>query len=123
RNDTARARAEPRRPVRGSRPGGGPGRNGSPGRSGGGVAPVTAVRKAAAFVSSVLTLVACGGGAGTQPSPTADRTACEVRLATPRGVAWDGARGAAGRARGFRPDRDVRGAVPRPGWGTARVAR
>ena len=46
---------------------------------------MTAVRNAAAFVSSVLTLVACGSGAATQPSPTADRTACEVRFVTPEG--------------------------------------
>ena len=46
---------------------------------------MTAVRNAAAFASSVLTLVACGGGAATQPSPTADRTACEVRFVTPEG--------------------------------------
>jgi hypothetical protein len=46
---------------------------------------VTAVRNTAAFVSSVLTLVACGGGAATQPSPTAERTACEVRFVTPEG--------------------------------------
>ena len=83
--DPARAGAEPRRPLRGSGSGGGPGRHGSPARSGGGVAPVTAVRNAAAFVSSVLTLVACGGGAATQTSPTADRTACEVRFVTPEG--------------------------------------
>jgi len=46
---------------------------------------VTAVRNAGAFVSSVLTLVACGGGAATQPSPASERTACEVRFVTPEG--------------------------------------
>jgi hypothetical protein len=44
-------------------------------------------RNAAAFVSSVLTLVACGGGAATQPapSPSPARTTCEVRFVTPEG--------------------------------------
>ena len=42
-------------------------------------------RNAAAFVSSILTLVACGGGAASQPAPTTGRTACEVRFVTPAG--------------------------------------
>jgi hypothetical protein len=40
---------------------------------------------AAAFVSSVLTLVACGGGAASQPPPTSDRPTCEVSFVTPPG--------------------------------------
>lgn len=42
-------------------------------------------RNAAAFVSSVLTLVACGGGAVSQPAPTSDRITCEVNFVTPPG--------------------------------------
>jgi hypothetical protein len=42
-------------------------------------------RNAAAFVSSVLTLVACGGGAATQPTPTSERSTCEVSFVTPPG--------------------------------------
>ena len=42
-------------------------------------------RNAAAFVSSVLTLVACACGAATQPPPSSDRTTCEVRFVTPEG--------------------------------------
>ena len=46
---------------------------------------MTGARNAATFVSGVLTLVACGGGAATQPMPTADRIVCEVRFVTPPG--------------------------------------
>jgi len=42
-------------------------------------------RNAAAFVSSVLTLVACGGGAASQPTPTSERSTCEVSFVTPPG--------------------------------------
>lgn len=42
-------------------------------------------RNAAAFVSSVLTLVACGGGAASQPTPTSERPVCEVAFVTPAG--------------------------------------
>ena len=42
-------------------------------------------RNAAAFVSSVLTLVACGGGAASQPPSTSDRPTCEVSFVTPPG--------------------------------------
>jgi hypothetical protein len=42
-------------------------------------------RNAAAFVTSVLTLVACGGGAATRPPPTSGRTTCEVSFVTPPG--------------------------------------
>jgi hypothetical protein len=42
-------------------------------------------RNAAAFVSGVLTLVACGGGAASQPTPTSERSACEVSFVTPPG--------------------------------------
>ena len=46
---------------------------------------MTGARNAATFVSGVLALVACGGGAATQPMPTADRNVCEVRFVTPPG--------------------------------------
>jgi len=42
-------------------------------------------RNAAAFVSSVLTLVACGGSAASQPTPTSERSTCEVSFVTPPG--------------------------------------
>ena len=42
-------------------------------------------RNAAAFVSSILTLIACGGGAASQPTPTSERSACEVSFVTPPG--------------------------------------
>ncbi len=42
-------------------------------------------RNAAAFVSSILTLVACGGGAVSRPAPPSGRTACEVSFVTPAG--------------------------------------
>lgn len=42
-------------------------------------------RNAAAFVSSILTLVACGGGAASQPAPTSNRMTCEVSFVTPPG--------------------------------------
>lgn len=42
-------------------------------------------RNAAAFVSSVLTLVACGGGAASQPTSTSERLTCEVSFVTPPG--------------------------------------
>ena len=42
-------------------------------------------RNAAAFVSSVLTLIACGGGAASQPTPTSERPVCQVNFVTPAG--------------------------------------
>ena len=42
-------------------------------------------RNAAAFVSSILTLVACGGGAASPPAPTTERAACEASFVTPPG--------------------------------------
>jgi hypothetical protein len=42
-------------------------------------------RNAAAFVSSVLTLVACGGAGASAPAPTSDRHVCDVSFVTPEG--------------------------------------
>ncbi|HET7929394.1 MAG TPA: hypothetical protein VFM40_07570 [Actinomycetota bacterium] len=46
---------------------------------------MTGARNAAAFVSGVLTLVACGGGAATPTMQTGQPSVCEVSFVTPPG--------------------------------------
>ena len=46
---------------------------------------MTGARNAAAFVSGVLTLVACGGGAATPTMQTAQPNVCEVNFVSPQG--------------------------------------